>query len=114
VVAVVLVPPNARLPSLHPVTAQAFEFNLPAVVGFGSNPAPLNAVEGLEPTAVVMELLKSIVKLGDPFVTLTCPKILLHIKKTKKNNPFLIIQFYESKTLTNKGREILQEDLDWF
>ncbi|MFN9801755.1 MAG: hypothetical protein ACK54P_17180, partial [Bacteroidota bacterium] len=47
-----------------PVTAQAFEFNRPAVVGFGLNPVPANASAGFDPTLVCMELEKSMVADG--------------------------------------------------
>ena len=73
----VLVPPKDKLPSLHPVTAQAFEFNRPAVVGFGLNPVPANASAGFDPTLVCMELEKSMVADGEPLVSESCALMLM-------------------------------------
>jgi hypothetical protein len=68
------VPPKTKLPSENPVTAQALELSLPAVVGLGSKPAPAKAVEGFVPTVVGTEFEKSISTEGEAFVKLTCPQ----------------------------------------
>ena len=82
--------PKGKAPSLHPVTAQALEFKRPAVVGFGEKPAPANAVEGLEPTLVCIEMEKSMVAEGEPLVSESCAlRLMVDITNTPmaKNLP---------------------------
>ena len=67
-----MVAPKFRLPSLHPVNDQALEFNLPAIIGLGEKPAPVNGCDGLLPTVVCMLLEKSTDADGTALVSINC------------------------------------------